>query len=41
LKESGMKPKVAIVMALTNQTSKEAKELLRLHDGKIREALSK
>ncbi len=37
LKKSQMRPKVAIVMALTNKNSKEAEKLLELHDGKIRD----
>jgi len=37
LKKSKMRPKVAIVMALTNKNSKEAEKLLELHDGKIRD----
>jgi len=37
LKKSKMKPKVAIVMALTNKKSKDAEELLKIHGGKIRD----
>ena len=40
LRESGMKPKVAIVMALTNKDSKEAERLLEIHEGKIRSIFS-
>jgi len=36
LRESGMKPKVAIVMALTNKNSKDAEKLLEIHEGKIK-----
>lgn len=40
LKKSNMRPKVAIVMALTGKNSKEAEELLALHNGKIRNILT-
>ena len=38
LKEAEMKPKVAIVMALTNKNSKEAEDLLNSNGGKIMDA---
>ncbi len=37
LKESEMRPKVAIVMALTNRGSKDAERLLEIHEGKIKD----
>ena len=40
LKEAKMKPKVAIVMALTDKTLKEVEELLNSNGGKIRDALN-
>ncbi len=39
LKASNMEPKVAIVMALTEKDYDQAKRLLELHDGKVREVL--
>jgi N-acetylmuramic acid 6-phosphate etherase len=39
LKISGMRPKVAIVMALTNSSVKEAEELLKRSSGNIRNTL--
>jgi N-acetylmuramic acid 6-phosphate etherase len=41
LKISGMRPKVAIVMALTNSSLKEAEELLGKSGGSVRMAISK
>jgi N-acetylmuramic acid 6-phosphate etherase len=40
LKISNMKPKVAIVMALTGKGLKEAEELLKNHNGRIRDILA-
>ena len=37
LKESKMRPKIAIVMALTSKNSEDAKKLLEIHEGKIRD----
>ncbi len=39
LRKAHMEPKVAIIMALTKKDYKEAKELLTLHNGRVREVL--
>lgn len=41
LRTSGMRPKVAIIMALTNSSVKEAEELLKRNSGSIRNAINK
>ncbi|MEM3615887.1 MAG: N-acetylmuramic acid 6-phosphate etherase, partial [Candidatus Methanomethylicia archaeon] len=41
LKTSGMRPKVAIIMALTNSSVEEAEELLKRNSGSIRVAIGK